>query len=45
MFVDGRIKSVIQRRVGFDEAIDGLKHYVENMTRGKLLITPHTQPS
>jgi NADPH:quinone reductase-like Zn-dependent oxidoreductase len=45
MFVDGRIKSVIQRRVGLDEAIDGLKQYVENMTRGKLLITPQARPS
>jgi NADPH:quinone reductase-like Zn-dependent oxidoreductase len=45
MFVDGRIKSVIQRRVGLDEAIDGLKQYIENMTRGKLLITPHARPS
>jgi NADPH:quinone reductase-like Zn-dependent oxidoreductase len=41
MIMDGRIESVVQRRVGLDEAKDGLRHYVGNMTQGKVLITPH----
>lgn len=43
--IDGRIKSVVQRRVGLNEAKDGLRYYVENMTEGKVLITPHAHPS
>ncbi len=41
MIIDGRIESVVQRRVGLDDAKDGLRHYVGNMTQGKVLITPH----
>jgi NADPH:quinone reductase-like Zn-dependent oxidoreductase len=45
MIIDGRIESVVQRRVGFNEAKEGLTQYVQNMTKGKVLITPHGHPS
>ena len=41
MFIDGRIETTIQRRLRLDEAVDGLKQYVEHMTEGKVLIRPH----
>jgi len=40
MLVEGRIETRIQRRLSLDEAVDGLKQYVRNMTDGKVLITP-----
>jgi len=40
MLIDGRIESVVQRRVGLEEAKESLRHYVENMTQGKVLIVP-----
>jgi NADPH:quinone reductase-like Zn-dependent oxidoreductase len=42
MMIDGLIETRIQRRVGIDEAIDGLKQYVDHMTDGKVLILPHS---
>ncbi|HJQ81418.1 MAG TPA: zinc-binding dehydrogenase [Lacipirellulaceae bacterium] len=45
MVIDRRIESVVQRRVGLNEAKEGLRHYVDNMTEGKVLITPHADPS
>ena len=41
MLIDGRIAGVVERRVRLDEAKEGLRNYVENMTTGKVLITPH----
>jgi NADPH:quinone reductase-like Zn-dependent oxidoreductase len=38
---DGRIATVVQRRVSLDEAKEGLRQYVESMTAGKVLIMPH----
>ena len=40
MLIEGRIETRIQRRLSLDEAVDGLKQYVNNMTDGKVLITP-----
>ena len=40
MVIDGRIQSWGQHRVGLNEAIDGLKQYVDHMTDGKVLILP-----
>ena len=40
MFIEGRIETRIQRRLSLDEAVDGLKQYVNHMTDGKVLITP-----
>jgi NADPH:quinone reductase-like Zn-dependent oxidoreductase len=40
MFLDGRIATTIQRRVSLDEAAEGLQHYVQKMTEGKMLIVP-----
>jgi NADPH:quinone reductase-like Zn-dependent oxidoreductase len=42
MIIDGLIETRVQRRVGLDEAIDGLKQYVDHMTDGKVLILPHS---
>lgn len=42
MIIDGRIETTVQRKVVLDEAIDGLKQYVDHMTEGKLLIMPHS---
>jgi NADPH:quinone reductase-like Zn-dependent oxidoreductase len=41
MLIDGRIRTKVQGRLTLDEAIDGLKRYIRNMTDGKVLITPH----
>ena len=41
MLIDGRIAGVVERRVSLDEAKEGLRNYVENMTAGNVLITPH----
>jgi NADPH:quinone reductase len=43
MLIDGRIAGVVERRVSLDEAKEGLRNYVENMTAGKVLITPHAR--
>lgn len=40
MVIDGRIHTVVQRRVSLDEAAGGLTQYVDNMTLGKVLIVP-----
>jgi NADPH:quinone reductase-like Zn-dependent oxidoreductase len=45
MLIDGRIATEVQRVVSLDEAVDGLKQYVNNMTQGKVLITPHARSS
>jgi NADPH:quinone reductase-like Zn-dependent oxidoreductase len=45
MLIDGRIKTTVQRILTLDDSVDGLKHYVNNMTRGKALITPHARSS
>jgi NADPH:quinone reductase-like Zn-dependent oxidoreductase len=44
MLIDGRIASVVARRVSLDKAKEGLGYYVENMSAGKVLITPHEKP-
>lgn len=41
LLIDGRITTHVQRKVGFDEAVDGLHQYVSNMTQGKVLLVPH----
>jgi hypothetical protein len=41
MLNDGRIAGVVERRVSLDEAKEGLRNYVENMTAGKVPISPH----
>jgi NADPH:quinone reductase-like Zn-dependent oxidoreductase len=41
MLIDGRIATEVQRVILLDEAVDGLKQYVNNMTQGKVLLTPH----
>jgi NADPH:quinone reductase-like Zn-dependent oxidoreductase len=41
MFIDGRIATSIQRRLSLEDAVDGLQHYVQHMTDGKVLIVPH----
>jgi NADPH:quinone reductase-like Zn-dependent oxidoreductase len=43
MLIDGKIETTVQRQLTLDQAIDGLKHYVAQMTEGKVLITPHAQ--
>jgi hypothetical protein len=40
MFIDGRIKTTVRRRLSLDEVIDGLKEYVDSMSEGKMLIVP-----
>jgi NADPH:quinone reductase-like Zn-dependent oxidoreductase len=40
MLIDGRIQTAVQRRLNFDEVVDGLLQYVQNMTQGKVLIMP-----
>jgi NADPH:quinone reductase-like Zn-dependent oxidoreductase len=41
MMIDGRIATIIQRRLALDEVVDGLSQYIYNMTDGKVLIMPH----
>jgi NADPH2:quinone reductase len=41
MMIEGRIGTVVQRRLKLDEVVDGVLQYVDNMTGGKVLITPH----
>ena len=41
MLIDGRIVTEVQRALSLDEAVEGLKQYVNNMTQGKVLFTPH----
>jgi NADPH:quinone reductase-like Zn-dependent oxidoreductase len=43
MLIDGRIATEVQRVLSLDEAVDGLKQYVNNMTQGKVLIAPHAR--
>ncbi|MHB8900484.1 MAG: alcohol dehydrogenase catalytic domain-containing protein [Thermoguttaceae bacterium] len=40
LLIEKRIETRIQRRLGLDEAVDGLRHYVQHMTDGKVLIVP-----
>ena len=40
LLIDRRIETVIQRRLTFDEVVDGLLHYTTHMTDGKVLILP-----
>lgn len=42
MLIDGRIETKVQRTVSLEEAVAGLRQYVDHMTDGKLLIMPHT---
>lgn len=41
MLIDGRIETKVQRRITLDEATDGLRQYIDQMTEGKVLIMPH----
>ncbi len=41
MLIDGRLETIIQRRLSLDEIVDGLQQYVAGMTAGKMLIIPH----
>jgi NADPH:quinone reductase-like Zn-dependent oxidoreductase len=41
LLAGGRIETRIQRRLKLEEVVDGLTQYVQNMTDGKVLITPH----
>jgi NADPH:quinone reductase len=41
MIIDGRIATTIQRRLTFDDVVEGLLQYVKHMTEGKVLIMPH----
>ncbi len=43
LLMDGCIETRIQRRLGLDDARDGLRQYANNMTEGKVLIMPHLQ--
>lgn len=43
MLIDGCIKTTPQRQVTLDEAVEGLQQYVDHMTDGKVLITPHAR--
>ena len=42
MLIDGRIETKVQRTVSLEEAVDGLRQYVNHMTDGKLLMMPQT---
>jgi len=42
MLIDGRIETKVQRTVSLEQAVDGLRQYVDHMTDGKLLIMPQT---
>jgi NADPH:quinone reductase len=41
MLIDGRLETIVQRRLSLDEVVDGLQQYVANMTAGKVLMIPH----
>ena len=41
MLIDGGIQTKVQRRLTLDDATDGLRQYIEQMTEGKVLIMPH----
>jgi NADPH:quinone reductase-like Zn-dependent oxidoreductase len=41
LVLSGRIETKVQRRLGLDNVVDGLRQYAQNMTDGKVLITPH----
>jgi NADPH:quinone reductase-like Zn-dependent oxidoreductase len=41
MLIGGRIRTKVQAQLTLDEAIDGLKRYIDQMTDGKVLIKPH----
>jgi NADPH:quinone reductase-like Zn-dependent oxidoreductase len=43
LILSGRIETQVQRRLKLDEVIDGLRQYAQNMTDGKILITPHAR--
>jgi NADPH:quinone reductase-like Zn-dependent oxidoreductase len=43
LLMEGRITTQVQRVVNLDEAVDGLKQYVNNMTQGKVLLLPHAR--
>jgi NADPH:quinone reductase-like Zn-dependent oxidoreductase len=40
LILSGRIETNVQRRLKLEEVADGLRQYVQNMTEGKVLITP-----
>jgi NADPH:quinone reductase-like Zn-dependent oxidoreductase len=40
LLLNGTIVTSIQRRLTLDQAVDGLRQYVEHMTDGKVLICP-----
>lgn len=40
MLIERRIETTVQRKVSFDEVVDGLLHYISHMTDGKVLIMP-----
>jgi NADPH:quinone reductase-like Zn-dependent oxidoreductase len=41
LLIERRIETTVQRRLALDEVVDGLLHYVDHMTDGKVLIVPH----
>jgi NADPH:quinone reductase-like Zn-dependent oxidoreductase len=43
LILSGRIETKVQRRLKLDEVVEGLRQYAQNMTDGKVLITPHAQ--
>jgi NADPH:quinone reductase len=45
MLADGRIATAIQRRLTLEQAVEGLRRYVDRMTDGKVLICPHKRSS
>jgi NADPH:quinone reductase-like Zn-dependent oxidoreductase len=43
LLIEGRIATKIQRLVGLDEAVEGLQQYANDMTEGKVVLTPHVR--
>ena len=43
MLIDGRIATKFQRVDSLAEAVDGLQHYANNMTEGKVLLKPDSR--
>jgi NADPH:quinone reductase-like Zn-dependent oxidoreductase len=41
LILSNRIETKVQRRLKLDEVVEGLRQYAQNMTAGKVLITPH----